>query len=178
MAKELPPIDFLHKIFQCDPASGSLTWKERPLSQFKSAHGMNSWNSKYAGTDAGWMSSNGYRQTSICRNKFLIHRIIWKMATGVEPEYIDHVNGDRGDNRICNLRSVSAEGNARNSAKQKNNKSGHPGVFFNRNRQYWEVCIYNKNKKISVGYFDTKDEAIEAREAAEADLGYHPNHGR
>jgi len=85
---------------------------------------------------------------------------------------IDHIDGDRGNNHPDNLREATRQVNARNCALGKDNTSGAKGVFWSCGK--WRATILKK----SIGRFDTFDEAVVARKAAERLHGFHPNHGR
>lgn len=91
--------------------------------------------------------------------------------TGEDPNEVDHIDGNRSNNKWSNLRNGTRSDNLRNIALKRNNTSGHHGVHFSKQRQQWTVTI-------GVGSFDSKEEAIAARKRAEEMLGYHPNHGR
>jgi hypothetical protein len=99
------------------------------------------------------------------------------MVYGDEPQDIDHINGNRRDNRIANLRAVDRRENMRNARLRSNNTSGIVGVTFSRDRKKW-VAQINDGKVRSLGRFDKFEDAVEARKAAERRAGFHPNHGR
>lgn len=109
--------------------------------------------------------------------RYLAHRIIWAMITGSTPLYeIDHEDGDGLNNRLDNLRDVPHKVNTQNSRKQRNNTSGHTGVSIAWNGM-WRAEITNDRKKIYIGVYVTKEEAIAARKEAEKFYGYHELHG-
>ncbi|MBY5974183.1 HNH endonuclease [Ferrimonas balearica] len=95
------------------------------------------------------------------------------MVTGADADTIDHINGDKSDNRWSNLRSVSQRQNNMNRPTFSNNTTGHRGVTPMPYGQ-WKVQIGHSY----VGAFNSFDEAVSARTDAEARLGYHENHGR
>lgn len=73
---------------------------------------------------------------------------------------IDHINGDRLDNRKCNLRVATRRQNAANRGTNKNNKSGYKGVnLYDPVRMVWRAQIMHNGKKISLGYYRTAEEA-------------------
>lgn len=78
----------------------------------------------------GKKEKNGYMRMPINYDMFVVHRVIWKWHNGDEPEFIDHINGDRTDNRIENLRACSKSQNRQNSEVSKNNTSGYNGVRY------------------------------------------------
>ena len=106
----------------------------------------------------------------------MAHRVIWKMVHDEEPEEIDHIDGNPSNNRLDNLRAVDRITNLRNMRRSKANTSGVTGVHFRRG--YWIASIHDEGRQVELGYFTNKDEAIRARNIAERDLDYHPNHGR
>lgn len=124
------------------------------------------------------MSVSGYLETSIFRRRVLAHRIIWKMVYGTEPDTIDHLNGDKSDNCIKNLRSISQTLNSRNQALRKNNTSGVLGVRWEARLHKWHSRINVNRKTVHLGVYASFDEAVAARKAAEREHGFHPNHGR
>ena len=79
------------------------------------------------------------------------HRVIWKMVYGSDPHYIDHINGDRTDNRISNLRSVTKAQNNRNKRLRSDNKSGVTGVHWYNPRNKWRVDVRYNGKTKHIG---------------------------
>ena len=144
--------------------------------------GLRRWNSTLANKEAGheFTTSSGLKskQLRINNKMYYVHRIIFKLCTGQEPNLIDHINGDPVDNRIENLRSVTNTENMRNSKKFKTNTSGHVGVSWSKSCSKWEAYIWDNKIKVKLGYFCNKDDAIKARQLAEKELEYHQNHGR
>lgn len=169
-AKPLPSQDVLRQLLDYNPATGKLTWLWRDDAPKQ-------WNARYPGTEAFTRAyPRGYRGGQIYKVDYLAHRIIWKWWHGTEPETIDHISGDKTDNRIANLRSVSVRDNARNVPMPKSNTSGETGIRRCKNR--WRVVVNTQPKAWNVGSFKTIEEAVAARNAAWAQLGFHVNHGR
>lgn len=160
-------------------ADGSLEWRKRGAAWFKRERDKNCWNACNAGKYAcNHLEANGYLSGTILGSKYMTHRVVWALKTGRWPErQIDHINGDKTDNRISNLRDVSPVENSRNKKMPVTNTSGHIGVF--RSPTGWYSQIRNETgQKISLGYFDSFNAAVAARSSAEKEFGYHPNHGR
>lgn len=166
----LPPTEALRAMFRYDAKAGKLYWLPRPDDP--------RWNRVFAGKEAGGMDGKGYIRIRTDGNNWNAHRVIWKLVHDEEPEFVDHISGDRADNRLTNLRSVDKAENARNTRLGRNNTSGHNGVHWVTREQRWRACIYVGGRKLSLGDFAEKHGAVAARKAAEVEHGYHPNHGR
>jgi len=171
-------MDFSEFVF-LNNQDGWLYWKERSRKYFERESSWKMWNSRFSGKRAGTINKDGYVHISILNKIYKAHRVIWFMFHGEWPKVIDHENGDKLDNRIENLRNVTQRENSQNNKLQSNNTSGFPGVGYSKLHNKWTVRISHEamNRKF-LGLFDTKEEAIEVRMAAEKEFGYHPNNGR
>lgn len=186
--KPLPSPEVLRQLLSYDPETGKLFWKERGPEWFSDGEGRYTadrtariWNTKYAGKAAIDCIdvSNGYRKGTVLDVKIYAHRAIWALQTGAWPEGdIDHISGDRANNRWVNLRSISRKVNAKNTKRRETNTSGMMGVSQYGARGRWRARIMTDGKMTNIGCFDTYEDACEARQAAEAAMGFHPNHGR
>jgi len=115
-----------------------------------------------------WVSSHGYLRGYFKRGEeFYVHRFIMQAKKG---ETIDHINGDKLDNRRCNLRICTQRENTRNSRARSDNSSGVPGVFWSPERNKWVAQITDDGKRIHLGRFENKEAAIEAKLLAERNL--------
>lgn len=107
---------------------------------------------------------NGYVELCVYGKKYLAHRVAWLIARGTNAELpIDHINGNRSDNRIANLRLDESGINAQNIRKpKKQNTSGFLGVTFCRHTGRWlaQICVNRKHKNL--GRFDTPEQAYAA----------------
>lgn len=122
---------------------------------------------KWAFTSWGYAARNGPRQAGTSKQeKIYMHRLLICAPKGME---VDHINGDKIDNRRNNLRICNRDQNAKNSGLSKKNKSGHIGVVFEKQGGYerWAAFISIDNKLCRIGSFLNKQEAIEARIKAE-----------
>ena len=174
-AKELPSQEYLKECFDYDEETGNLIWKERPLHHFNTEQGMRVFNSSKVNKFAESIHHTGYKVTNITnKGQYLVHRIIWKLLTGKDPEgQIDHINNDPLDNRIENLRDVTTGENQQNKRHFINNTSGHKGVYWDTKALKWFSKITRKGHVMRLGYFKNKEDAIKTRlEAEEKDWSH------
>jgi len=121
--------------------------------------------------------SNGYIRIYINRKPYMVHKIIWLIEHGYIPKNIDHINHNRSDNRIENLREVSHKENCRNQTIRNTSTSNINGVHWYKQTNKWQVHITVNGKRIHLGYFDDIEIAKNARNEADIKYGFHPNHG-
>lgn len=111
-------------------------------------------NSRFANKPATYLNSTGHVQLLINGHHYLAHRVIWLLVHGEWPEGdIDHINGDRADNRLSNLRIATPAQNSTNTRRYKNNTTGYRGVHWNKRQRRWTVRIGVGNDKVHVGCF-------------------------
>ena len=148
--------EYLRSILNYDPETGIFTRKVRTANSVK------------VGDVAGCSNGDGYLRLRLQSRLFYAHRLAWLYMYGEWPKgQIDHINRDRSDNRISNLREVTNKQNAQNSSKPSNNTSGYPGICWHKRDSKWVACIRHNQKLIHLGLFKTIEEAIAARKAAE-----------
>ena len=121
---------------------------------------------------AGYKMPCGYMQIRIDNRLYMSHHLAWLYINGCFPSKdIDHINRNRSDNRIVNLREVNRSENLINSSKSNRNTSGVKGVSWNKKREKWEFQLKHKNKKLN-GYHDSFADAVCNRLAIEQCLGW------
>lgn len=167
------------ELLEYDTETGALFWKHRQESEFPSIRVAASWNTKNAGKEAGWVGRDGYRRITLGNRSHLAHRIIWLMVYGDWPEdQVDHIDQDRLNNCLSNLRSVSNAENAKNRSLPTNNVSGVIGVSLSVESGKWRAEIKVHGRKHYLGTFNSKQDAVAARLAAAVKFKFSPNHGR
>lgn len=110
---------------------------------------------------------------------YLAHRLAWLLQTGDWPEFeIDHIDGDALNNRWENLRDVPSFENKKNMPLYRTSTSGVAGVRWKTDAGKWVARININGKTVHLGYYGSKEDAVRARKFAEAEHGFHRNHGR
>jgi hypothetical protein len=179
-------LELLQEYFDYDSESGRLTWKHRNRSRFKDDRAWNTWNTRYAGKEAGAVKheyNTSYRQIKVSgdgihRLSVPAHQIAFAVFSGRLPlGIIDHIDGDGLNNRADNLREATAAINARNKAILAKNSSGVHGVSMRKNGKWLAVGTLNRIHS-TLGLFETLFDAAAARKSWENKNGFHPNHGR
>lgn len=115
------------------------------------------------GTRAGRSTVSGYREVKVAGRWVREHRAIWEMFNGpLGNALLDHINGDRADNRLENLRVATAAQNQHNRKVQKNSKSGVKNVDWMPGRKKWRAKVHRGGKDVTLGYFDSMEDAAAA----------------
>lgn len=170
--KDLPSPEYLRQRLRYEPETGRLIWRYNETMPTR-------WNSRWTDVPAGRISQCGYNQVSIYGTRYPSHRIIWAMTHGVWPGgEIDHIDGNRLNNRIENLRDVNRTENSKNMALRFDSTSGATGVCWDKSRNKWAAHIRINGLRLNLGRFISLEDAIGARKAAEERHGFHANHGR
>lgn len=162
------------------PETGDFILLERE--DFKSDPAAHARHMKAVGKSAGCINVHGYRKVTIDGKAHSAHKVAWLIITGEWVKYpefeIDHINGDRGDNRFSNLRKVTKSENQRNASQRVNNTSGVHGVNWKPKYNStpgdgrWVARIWNGPRHVYLGSFRDKSHAEIARKAAERVLGF------
>lgn len=135
-------------------------------------------NNTKIGDKIGTKTSHGYLSACVSKEKHYMHRLAWLYVYGVMPEQIDHINHNRMDNSIINLRNVTHSENHKNMSLYKRNKSGKHGVTWDKERNRWGARITFNGKIKTLGRYKKLDDALMAREKAEKDVWFYINHGQ
>ena len=155
MSKEILTQSRLKELLNYNPDTGIFTRKE-PRRGVK------------VGSVLGSLHNCGYLFATVNREFFYLHRLAWIYMHGKHPiDMIDHINGDKTDNRIKNLRQASNSQNQQNSTTNKRNTSGVKGVSWYARDSKWYAYIQVKNKTLNLGTYFKIEDAISARHSAE-----------
>ncbi|MCD8514634.1 MAG: HNH endonuclease [Burkholderiaceae bacterium] len=140
----------LRELFDYDDEAGVLYWKV-------------SYGKAFKGNRAGYVNASGYMTVGLIGEKFRVHRIVWAVVHGAWPKHvIDHIDGNKLNNRIENLRSVSASVNMQNIRKPtKANTSGYLGVYWSQRRGGWMASLSTAGKQTRWGPYKTAERASE-----------------
>lgn len=106
-----------------------------------------------AGEIAGVIRKNGYRHIKISGRHYYAHRLVFMMHHGYMPEMIDHADGNRGNNRIENLRQADYSKNGMNGVTPKNNTTGCKNVYLHKPSGKHQVLLTVNKKLKSFGYY-------------------------
>lgn len=165
--------EYLRECLDYDTETGVFVWKVRPASHFPTHKGLAVFNSKYAGKPAGGRSWNGYARLSIDGRLWMAHRVAWLYVHGKLPsECIDHVNGNRADNRVVNLREATPAENSQNIAMRSTGEVPLLGVSHNRlsSVKPFKALIGINGTTKYIGSYATAEEAHRAYLAAKEKL--------
>lgn len=159
--KALPSPEVLRQRLDYSPETGCLLWKAW-------SGAPKSWNSRYPGTAAlNYRMKNGYLQGALCNVLTTAHRVIWAMQTGSWPQGdIDHINGDRADNRWDNLREATRSQNNKNRRPIAGRSSPYLGVSWSKVAKKWDARIQTDIGQVCLGHFASELEAARAYDAA------------
>jgi hypothetical protein len=150
--KPPPEIDAVKQRLRYDPETGHFYWLD----------------GRDVGHRAGTVQHNGYRAIMFNRRLLLEHRLVFAFVYGEWPPLnVDHINGDRADNRIANLRCSTKSENSRNSKTWRTSECGLKGVSrADSKTEKWMARIKHNGKRVYLGVFDTPEEAHAAYVAA------------
>lgn len=163
---EQPTQELVRSLF--DYKDGSLYWKLKLNTRI------------VVGSKAGSLDAYGYDCIKIKNKAYKAHRLIWLYFYGEMPKLIDHIDGNRNNNNLENLRKTSFCGNCQNSRKRKDNTSGIKGVNFHKLTKKWAVQISVNKQRKHIGLFEDVElaelVAIEARNLFHKEYANHGKH--
>jgi len=167
-------------LVECNIETGIVIWKKREPTEVSNY--WKNWNTKYAGKECGRVNQEGYRSACItykAKQMYVsMHRLIWFAAYGCLPtNYIDHINQNRADNRLVNLRDVTSAENNKNRKITSNNSSGVVGVHFNKGKGKWRAVVTVNHKVHYLGYYKEIDEAEKVVKEFREKNGFTELHG-
>lgn len=151
-AKHVLTVDELRDVLSYDPETGIFAWAKTAS------------NRRAAGECAGCLCKNsGYMLIGYKGRVYKSSRLAWFYVHGEwPPGIVDHINGDRTDDRVSNLRIATHSQNLYNRGAQRNNSSGFKGVYWHKPTRKWRARIMSDGLSRSLGLYDTPEEAHQA----------------
>jgi hypothetical protein len=129
-----------------------------------------------AHTYSGCVNKAGYLRTRVLGKLYYNHHLVWFLHHGTWPSALDHINGDKADNRLENLRICSPQQNMHNARKRSDSGTGVKGVNWRAAKNKFRARIVVDRKEISLGHYDTLEEAQQA--VTQARTKYHGEFAR
>lgn len=174
----LPPTPDLAEVLHLAD-DGSLWWREMPVRLKPDLCVRNKWNAHHKGRRAfTTINGKGYASGKVLGVRSAAHAVIFKMVHGYEAIEVDHIDGNKLNNRPTNLRAVDRSLNSRNRALTRLNRSGVVGVHWDKRSSRWVASLYVGGRQKTLGSFRDKQQAVDARKKAETGEGYSPRHGQ
>lgn len=156
--------DTLKQKLSYNQTTGEFTWNS------------GSFKGKVAGCICGSLPNQGYWEITLDNKRYRAHRLAWLYMYGTFPDkVIDHIDHNRTNNAITNLREADIHINSKNKTRYITNRTGYPGV--SEHGKNWKARIGVNGTKVLLGVFPTFEEAVAAKKAGEKLLSYHINHG-
>lgn len=172
--KKLPSQAILKLVFDYNAETGVLSYKKRvPVEILKTYKAQSAYRHRRAGKEC-LAGKRGYVRAVVHNDRYLGHRIIWKLCYGKEPPpLIDHKDGDGSNNRLKNLREASIAQNMANAKRKKSNKTGVSGVLHKKidGNMYWIADGRHGNKRHHLYCGKDFFEAVCARKSFEVKVG-------
>jgi hypothetical protein len=149
MTKIIRPLAGLEEVLRYEPDTGKFFWLIDRPSRTK------------VGDRAGYLAETGYIRITYNYTTYRAHRVAWYLHTGKDPNplNIDHINGDRADNKITNLRLATTAQNAKNQRKRDGTSSRYKGVKWREKTGKWQAQITVDGRSVYLGSYDNQLDA-------------------
>lgn len=145
--------DMVRDALDYNPTTGWFTWRKKVASKV------------VIGRRAGTRGAQGYRQITLYGNQVLEHRMVWFWVHGEWPDLVDHINLNKTDNRVANLRKASHFENACNARAHRDNPNKRKGIWRTKSGR-WQAMITVNKKRLFLGAYGTPEEAAAAYDEA------------
>lgn len=162
------PVTEVREILCYDSISGRLTWRFRDRYLFKTERQFKTWNARFSGREAlSSLSKRGYLAGKIFGIPCKAHHAAWAMHHGEWPSSeVDHIDRDKTNNSIDNLRVVDRSQNCMNRSCHKGSTSKYKGVSYKKSIGKWHSQIQHNKQSIHLGYYNNEIDAAEAYDNA------------
>lgn len=169
-------VAMLRRLLICDAEAGTLHWRERTPDLFtdgghSAQHNAAKWNTRYANREGFTALRNAYKVGAIFYRQLYAHRVIWTMIQDRWPiGEIDHIDGNRLNNKISNLREAANGENRLNHGGKRGSSSPYIGIKKSRRKNHWCAAVTHDHATIYVGTFPTPEAAALARDRKAREL--------
>ena len=169
--REIEP-RLLRELVTCNAATGEIFWLPRSEAHFSDGghsarHNAKKWNGQYAGKPAFTKNMNGYKYGVLFYRTYGAHRIIFAYFHDYFPPVIDHIDGDKGNNQLANLRAATVSQNGCNRHLKKQSASSRfRGVHFCNTIQMYVAKLHVNGRSKYLGKFDCEVDAAKAYDHA------------
>jgi hypothetical protein len=148
----------IHRLFEYNADTGAFVRKVKTAIAAK------------VGDKAGYLNKQGYIQMRVAGKTYQAHSLAWLYVHGEIPAMLDHIDGDRSNNAINNLRIADKSINGFNREKKSDSSSVFKGVLWSKKYKKWEAKINANRKRTHLGYFDCEQEAAHAYNKSAVEL--------
>lgn len=157
----------LKEYLDYSPTTGELIWIKKPSKR-----------ANLRSRAGSLIPKTGYRSITLFGKSYPEHHVVWLWYHGYwSAQQLDHIDHNRSNNAISNLREVTIQENAMNRTRRKNTRTDEAGIWFNRRSQRYVAEITRQGKKVYQASFIDVEDAIIQRKLKLVELGFHENHG-
>jgi len=172
--RNLPTPERLRTVLRLD--NGVFYWRPRTIDMFSTERAFKGWTTRFEGKPVGMRRHIGYATLKVDDVGLYAHRVVWAMEYGEWPAgFIDHIDGDRGNNDLSNLRDVPRVLNQRNMSRCAGH-TGTPGVYWYPERRKWRAHLTVIGAPSRSATFDSYEDAAAARRLWMSEHGFTDRH--
>ncbi len=177
--RQLPKLDqnAARALLDYDPSTGLFRWKSKPEWAFVSERAYMLGRDKYTGKVAGRNVKGEYSSIFVLGKQIRSHKLAFLWVTGSIPKCVDHINGEKSDNRWANLREATRAQNSANMSLTKRNKSGIKGLWYSSSSKKWRIAVRHDGVTVSKAFSSKREASIALRKIREDLHGEFSNHG-
>lgn len=148
----------LREVLEYDKNTGIFTWKKDIYRGKQTCKNI----LVAKGDRAGCLDRDGYRYIKYNYKKYSEHRLAYMFTYDKIPTFVDHIDGNKQNNKIDNLRECSRVQNGQNRSKMANNTTGYKGVHYDKRYNKYAAQIRNNKRLEWLGYYENSEDAAKA----------------